>query len=100
MTFFYRAGWKVQLCEADLKTALPRTFVTWEPASALPRLVKADVCRKRACFCSFYYRYGWLMLKASKLAGMIIDRMSSDDVDCPNIGGSASKQKCARRTSA
>jgi hypothetical protein len=26
MTFFYRAGWQVQFCEADLKTPLPGTF--------------------------------------------------------------------------
>jgi hypothetical protein len=26
MTFFYRAGWQVQFCEADLKTPLPRQF--------------------------------------------------------------------------
>ena len=31
MTFFYRAGWQVQFVEADLKTALPRTFTFSDP---------------------------------------------------------------------
>jgi hypothetical protein len=31
MTFFYRAGWQVQFTEADLKTALPRTFTFADP---------------------------------------------------------------------
>jgi len=31
MTFFYRAGWQVQFCEADLKTPLPRTFTFRDP---------------------------------------------------------------------
>jgi hypothetical protein len=31
MTFFYRAGWQVQFCEADLKTPLPRTFTFTDP---------------------------------------------------------------------
>jgi hypothetical protein len=26
MSFFFRSGWQVQFLEADLKTALPRTF--------------------------------------------------------------------------
>ena len=30
-TFFYRAGWQVQFCEADLKTPLPRTFTFTDP---------------------------------------------------------------------
>jgi hypothetical protein len=31
MTFFYRAGWQVQFCEADLETPLPRTFTFTGP---------------------------------------------------------------------
>ena len=31
MTFFYRAGWQVQFCEADLKTPLPRQFTFNDP---------------------------------------------------------------------
>ena len=31
MTFFYRQGWQVQFCEADLKTALPRKFTFADP---------------------------------------------------------------------
>jgi hypothetical protein len=31
MTFFYRAGWQVQFCEADAKTPLPRTFAFKDP---------------------------------------------------------------------
>jgi hypothetical protein len=31
MTFFYRAGWQVQFCEADAKTPLPRMFTFKDP---------------------------------------------------------------------
>jgi hypothetical protein len=31
MTFFFRKGWQVQFCEADLKTPLPRTFTFVDP---------------------------------------------------------------------
>lgn len=31
MTFFYRAGWYVQFCEADLRTPLPRKFNFKDP---------------------------------------------------------------------
>jgi hypothetical protein len=31
MTFFFRNGWQVQFCEADLKTSLPRTFTFADP---------------------------------------------------------------------
>jgi hypothetical protein len=31
MTFFCRAGWQVQFCEADLKTPLPRQFTFTGP---------------------------------------------------------------------
>ena len=31
MTFFYRQGWQVQFCEADLKTALPRKLTFTDP---------------------------------------------------------------------
>ena len=29
--FFYRQGWQVQFCEADLKTALPRKLTFADP---------------------------------------------------------------------
>jgi hypothetical protein len=30
-TFFFRKGWQVQFCEADLKTPLPRTLTFADP---------------------------------------------------------------------
>ena len=30
-TFFFRKGWQVQFCEADLKTPLPRQLIFADP---------------------------------------------------------------------
>jgi integrase len=45
-----------------------------------------------------YYLYGCDMLKATNLVNMRIDQITREDVDCLNVGGSASNENCARRT--
>jgi hypothetical protein len=45
-----------------------------------------------------YYRYGWQMLSLTKLAGMRLDSIASDDVDLASFPGASANANCARRT--
>jgi integrase len=45
-----------------------------------------------------YYRSGWRLLDATRLAGMILTEISSDDISMTRIPGGPSNVNCARRT--
>jgi hypothetical protein len=62
----------------------PTRFLKWVEAAKLEKQTRR------------YYRDGWRLLSKTKLVGLRLDRISKDDAETLDFGGSGSKyERCA-----